>query len=144
MMVINSNNKFSFKGLVRTCSSVFPGRLAAPSWCHPSQGGVCWNIYFRARWEIMLQVAPWDRLHICHMVPSRPIQQCQHWEGETLFILVTIIISSYRHIIISSLTGIPEPALPQLPLTLLQLCTTSLTPCHPTSETKNLSNLQNQ
>ena len=35
-----------------------------------------------------------------------------------------------------------QPPLPQLPLTLLQLCTTSLTPCHPTSETKNLLNLE--
>ena len=174
-----------------------------------------------------VQVAPWDRVHICHLVPAGPIQQCQHWEGETLFILVIDIISifiiswlfyhfdgtisynsidlysqiimiiidcysrtsitatelsyfllifsyhliqiiiiewysepplphlhhdifsSNHHITISSWSwwssaGIPEPPLPQLPLTLLQLRTTSLTPCHPTSETKNLLNLENQ
>ena len=126
-------------------------------------------------------MAPWDWVHIRHLVPSRPSQLSQHWEGETLLVLVSchhghnhdddqssslsllfnlntctcpfewssawtllharfIITSVFVTMIIFMIIPIiriiiiAEPPLPQLPLTLLQLRRTSLTPCRPTSD----------
>ena len=128
-------------------------------------------------------MASWDRVHICHLVPSRPLQLSQHWEGETLLVLVSchhghdhdenrwsriiiavqlgqhwkgylsswVIIGNYfaASVFVTMIMAtmiifmiiriiliiiIAEPPLPQLPLTLLQLRRTSLTPCRPTSD----------
>ena len=148
MMVINSNNKFSFKGLVRTCSSVFPGRLAAPSWSPHSQGDDddCHsdddNDVSKIENNVSVAGGP--------MRPGSPLppgSASTHSTPSTSRRRSRIYIGDYHqnrdrdhhdhhdhcdH----------QPPLPQLPLTLLQLCTTSLTPCHPTSETKNLLNLE--